>query len=199
LAGDRAGHPASFAVAPSTPSTPTSPPTRSERYALRSAEKSTIDKTLAERSSPDGAERDPSAESASFVSGDVSEGDDCSSGGDQGMERQRRQRDAALSNIAPLKPPPLEVVCHLPLRMPNVHSTSLRIDSNHFDHRISSTLLVTVNGGTVHDQLTSQDAKVDLNPLIVTVIPIYSFSETISLFYFLFFILINKLITFSAS
>jgi len=46
---------------------------------------------------------------------------------------------------------------------------------------------------------TSQDAKVDLKLLIVSVIPIYSFSETIILFYFLFFILINKLITFSAS
>jgi len=77
------------------------PPTRSERYALPSAEKS-IDKTLAE------------AKSASFVPGDVSEGDDCSSGGDQCMERQRRQRDAALSAMAPLKSPPLEVVFQPP-------------------------------------------------------------------------------------
>ena len=45
----------------------------------------------------------------------------------------------------------------------------------------------------------SQDAKVDLKPLIVSVIPIYSLSETMFLFYFLVFILINKLITFSAS
>jgi len=110
LAGDWAGRPASLAAAPSTPSTPTSPPTRSERYAQRSAEKS-IDKTLAEHSSP---ERDPSAESASFVLGNVSEGDDCSSGGDQRMERQRRQIDAALSAMAPLKPPPLEVVFQPP-------------------------------------------------------------------------------------
>jgi len=51
----------------------------------------------------------------------------------------------------------------------------------------------------VHTFHTSQDAKVDLKPLIISVIPIYSLSETIILFYFLFFILINKLITFSAS
>ena len=89
LAGDRAGHPASLAAAPPTPLTPTSPPTRSKRYALRSAEKS-IDKTLAEHSSHDGAERDLLAESASFVPGYDSEGDDCSSGGDQRMERQRQ-------------------------------------------------------------------------------------------------------------
>jgi len=63
LAGDRAGCPASRAAgAPSTPSTPTSPQTRSERYALRSAEKSITSKTLAEPSSPDGSERaQPSA------------------------------------------------------------------------------------------------------------------------------------------
>jgi len=84
FAGNRAGRPTSLVAAPSTPSMPTSPPTRSERYALRSAEKS-IDKTLAEHSSPNRAERDPLAESASFVPGDVSEGDDCSSGGDQRM------------------------------------------------------------------------------------------------------------------
>jgi hypothetical protein len=113
LAGDRARHPASLAAAPSTPSTPTLPPTWSERYALRSAEKS-IDKMLAEHSSPDGAERDPSAESAYFVPGDVLEGDDCSSGGDQRIEHQRRQRDAALSAMAPLKPPPLEVIFQPP-------------------------------------------------------------------------------------
>ena len=85
LAGDRADRPASRAAAPSTPSTPTSPPTRAERYAMCSAEKS-IAKMLAEHSSPDGSERDPSASS-----GEVSEGDDCSSGGDQHMELQRRQ------------------------------------------------------------------------------------------------------------
>jgi len=113
LAGDRAGRPASLAADPLTPLTPTSLPTRSERYALRSAEKS-IDKTLAEHSSPNGAECNPLAESASFVPGDVSEGDDCSSGGDQHMEHQCRQRDTALSAMAPLKPPPLEVVFQPP-------------------------------------------------------------------------------------
>jgi hypothetical protein len=85
LAGDRADRPASRAAAPSTPSTLTLPPTRTERYALHSAEKS-IAKTLAEHSSPDGSERNPSASL-----GEVSEGDDCSSGGDQSMELQRRQ------------------------------------------------------------------------------------------------------------
>ena len=109
LAGNRAGRPASCAAAPSTPSMLTSPPTRSERYALHSAEKS-IAKTLPEHSSPDGSERNPSASSASFVPGEGSEGDDCSSGGAQRMELQRRQRDAASSAMAPLKPPPLEVV-----------------------------------------------------------------------------------------
>ena len=48
------------------------------------------------------------------LSGEVSEGDDCSSGGDQRMELQRPQRDAALSAMAPLKPPPLEVVFQPP-------------------------------------------------------------------------------------
>jgi hypothetical protein len=47
--------------------------------------------------------------------------------------------------------------------------------------------------------LTSQHAKVDLKLLIVSVIPIYSLSDIINLFCFLFFILINKLITFGAS
>ena len=113
LAGNRAGRPASLAASPLTPLTPTLPPTRSERYALRSAEKS-IDKTLAEYSSHDGAERDLSAESASFVPGDVLEGDDCSSGVDHRMERQSRQRDATLFAMAPLKPPPLEVIFQPP-------------------------------------------------------------------------------------
>jgi hypothetical protein len=44
----------------------------------------------------------------------------------------------------------------------------------------------------------SQDAKVDLKPLIASVLPIYSLSDTINLFCVLFFILINKLITCSA-
>jgi len=51
----------------------------------------------------------------------------------------------------------------------------------------------------VHRLMASQDAKVDLKPLIVSVIPIYSFSETINLFYYYFFVLIDKLITFSAN
>jgi hypothetical protein len=46
---------------------------------------------------------------------------------------------------------------------------------------------------------SSQDAKVDLKLLIVSVIPIYGLSDTINLFCVLVFILINKLITFSAS
>jgi hypothetical protein len=46
---------------------------------------------------------------------------------------------------------------------------------------------------------TSQDAKVDLKPLIVAVIPIYCFSEIINLFFFLFLYVFNKLIIFSAS
>jgi hypothetical protein len=125
LAGDRAGCPASRAAgAPSMPSTPTLPQTRSERYALRSAEKS-IAKTLAKPSSPDGSERAPSAMAnplAPATSVDNDDGndndndevDDCSSGGDQCMEFQRRQRDAASSAMAQLKPPPLEVVFQPP-------------------------------------------------------------------------------------
>ncbi len=49
------------------------------------------------------------------------------------------------------------------------------------------------------DEQTSQDAKVDLKLLIISVIPIYGLSDTINLFCVLVFILINKLITFSAS
>jgi len=113
LAGDRAGCPASLAAAPLMPLMPTLPPTRSKRYALCSAEKS-IAKMLAKHSSPDGSEHNPLASSASFVLGEVSEGDDCSSGGDQHMEHQCRQRDTALSAMAPLKPPPLEVVFQPP-------------------------------------------------------------------------------------
>jgi hypothetical protein len=76
LAGDRAGGPATrSAGAPSTPSTPTLPQTRSERYAMRSAEKS-ISKNLAESSSPDGSERYPSVAPAKLVDGDVEDDDD---------------------------------------------------------------------------------------------------------------------------
>ncbi len=35
--------------------------------------------------------------------------------------------------------------------------------------------------------LPSQDAKVDLKPLIISVIPLYSFLETINLFYYYYF------------
>jgi hypothetical protein len=105
LAGDRAGcHASRAAGAPSMPSTPTSPQTRSERYALRSAEKS-IAKTLAEPSSPNGSERAPSATANPLAPAtsvdddddddDDDEVDDFSSGGDQRMEFQRRQRDTA--------------------------------------------------------------------------------------------------------
>ena len=122
LAGDRAGCPASCAAgAPLTPSMPTLPQTRSETYALRSAENS-IAKTLVEPSSPDGSERDPSAPvnpsapatSVDDDNDDDDKVDDCSSGGDQRMEFQRRQRDAALSAMAQLKLPPLEVVFQPP-------------------------------------------------------------------------------------
>jgi hypothetical protein len=126
LAGGRAGGPATRAAgAPSTPSTPTLPQTRSERYALHSAEKS-ISKTLAEPSTPDGSERDSSA-LAKLVDGDDEEDDDddddeevddCSSGGDQRMEFQRRQRDTASSAMAQLKPPPLEIVFQPPTNDP---------------------------------------------------------------------------------
>ena len=46
---------------------------------------------------------------------------------------------------------------------------------------------------------TSQDAKVDLKPLIVAIISIYCLSETINLFFFLFLSVFNKLIIFSAN
>ncbi len=42
--------------------------------------------------------------------GEVSEVGECSSGGDRRMEIQRCQRDAALSTVAPVLPPPREVV-----------------------------------------------------------------------------------------
>jgi hypothetical protein len=46
---------------------------------------------------------------------------------------------------------------------------------------------------------TSQDAKVDLKPLIVAIIPIYCLSETINVLFFLFLNIFNKLIIFSSS
>jgi hypothetical protein len=51
----------------------------------------------------------------------------------------------------------------------------------------------------VQARATSQHAKVDLKPFIISVILIYCLSDTINLFCFLFFILFNKLITFSTS
>ena len=57
----------------------------------------------------------------------------------------------------------------------------------------------SANNTSNDSSATSQDAKVDLKPLIVSVIPIYRLSDTINLFCVLVFILINKLITFSAS
>ncbi len=45
----------------------------------------------------------------------------------------------------------------------------------------------------------TQDAKVDLKPLIVAIIPMYSLSETINLFFFLFLSVSNKLTIFSAN
>jgi hypothetical protein len=97
--------PASHAAAPSTPTVTT----RSKRYALRSAEKS-IAETPTEHSSPGGSGGDPSELSASIGTGEDSEGGECSSSGDQRMEIQRRQQDAALSTVAPVLPPPREVV-----------------------------------------------------------------------------------------
>jgi hypothetical protein len=46
---------------------------------------------------------------------------------------------------------------------------------------------------------TSQDAKVDLKPLIVAIIIVYCFSETINVIFFLFLTIFNKLILFSDS
>jgi hypothetical protein len=55
------------------------------------------------------------------------------------------------------------------------------------------------NGWTWQKVFTSQDAKVDLKPLIVAVIPLYCLSETIKLFFCLFLCVLNKLIIFSTS
>jgi hypothetical protein len=46
---------------------------------------------------------------------------------------------------------------------------------------------------------TSQDAKVDLKPFVVAIIPIYCLSETINVLFFLFLSIFNKLIIFSSS
>ena len=54
-------------------------------------------------------------------------------------------------------------------------------------------------GGVGQARGASQDAKVDLKPLIVAVIPIYCLSETINLFFFLFFNVFHKLIIFNAN
>jgi hypothetical protein len=46
---------------------------------------------------------------------------------------------------------------------------------------------------------SSQEAKVNLKPLIVAVMPIYCHSEMINLFFFLFLCVLNKLIILSIS
>ncbi len=63
-----------------------------------------------EHSSPGGSGGDPLESSASIGTGEDSEGSEYSSGGDRRMEIQRRQQDAALSTVAPVLPPPREVV-----------------------------------------------------------------------------------------
>jgi hypothetical protein len=40
-------------------------------------------------------------------------------------------------------------------------------------------------------EIPSQDAKVDLKPLIVAIIPIYCLSETINVLFFLFLSILN--------
>ncbi len=112
LGGGRATLPASCAAAPLT----TTATTRSERYALRSAEKS-IAETPTKHSSPGGSGGDPSELSASIGTGEDSEGGECSSGGDRRMEIQRRQQDAALSTVAPVLPPPREHMHIQPMEM----------------------------------------------------------------------------------
>jgi len=41
-------------------------------------------------------------------------------------------------------------------------------------------------------ETTSQDAKVDLKALIVAVMPIYCLSETINLFFFVFYVFLTS-------
>jgi len=67
-------------------------------------------------------------------------------------------------------------------------------------HHSTTAMLVALHALIdIMSYYTSQDAKVDLKPLIVAVMPIYCLSETINLFFFLFLCVYNKLIIFSAS
>ncbi len=103
-----------------------------------------ISKTLAESSSPDGSERYPSGAPSKLVDGDVDvdvddydddgeDVDDCSSGGDQRMEYQRRQRDAASSAMAQLKPPPLEIGFQPPINDPGEKKDMALLDPSPAD------------------------------------------------------------------
>ena len=62
---------------------------------------------------------------------------------------------------------------------------------------MSRSLVIQISVGKA--LTSSQDATVDLKPLIVAVITIYYLSETIHLFFFLFLCVFNKLIIFSAN
>ena len=89
----------------------------------------------------------------------------------------------------------------------SLDSTSHQPLCSNYDENTILTDLMNIDNQTilclldkyVKELSTSQDAKVDLKLLIVSVIPIYSFSETINLFYYYFFILNDKLITFSVN
>jgi hypothetical protein len=70
-------------------------------------------------------------------------------------------------------------------------STCLRHVSQHVNDIMSKRVATGVD--------TSQDAKVDLKPLIVAIIPIYFLSDTINVLFFLFLSIFNKLIIFSSS
>ena len=48
---------------------------------------------------------------------------------------------------------PILIICHLPIRIPNVHSTSFLIDSTHDENRISVRLHVVLFSGTVVGQV----------------------------------------------
>ena len=52
--------------------------------------------------------------------------------------------------------------------VPNVHSTSFHMLSSHFDQRISSILLVMVNGGTIHDHCKYPLSTITYTPLYLT-------------------------------
>ena len=48
-----------------------------------------------------------------------------------------------------------------------------------------------IDGRSLSPEVSSQDAKVDLKPLIVAIIPIYCLSETINVWFFLFLSILN--------